>query len=161
MNIAWNRWLVIGLSFLVALYLSIYPLPMSWRWWRPEWVLLLSIYWMSVFPLTMSLFFLCTVGILQDVLEGAPLGEHPLSLLIVCYICALSYQRVRNFGIWKEAAWVFILVGIAQFPSNWAQTLLGRPSAGVYLLAPAFASAVAWPLLRGLMDSISHHYRIH
>ena len=29
-----NLYAAVGISFLVALVLSVYPLPMDWRWWR-------------------------------------------------------------------------------------------------------------------------------
>ena len=39
-----NSWLI-GFSFLVALVLMVYPLPLDWRWLRPELMCLLVIYW--------------------------------------------------------------------------------------------------------------------
>ena len=156
----WNSYLVVVASFLVALVLSVYPLPIGWRWCRPEFVLLLSIYWILVFPLTISLFFLCGVGLFQDLLEGVPLGQHSLSLVIVAYICVLSYQRVRNFGLWKEAGWIFVLVGLAQLPANWVQTMAGRPLPGLMFLIPAFTSGLIWPVIRTAMDGVCRHYRI-
>lgn len=156
----WNSYLIIVASFIVALVLSVYPLPLGLRWWRPEFVLLVAIYWMSVFPETISLFFLCAVGLFQDLLESVPLGQHGLSLIIVAYICIQSYQRVRNFALWKEAGWVFILVGVEQLSSNWVQGLAGRPLSGLIFLAPAITSALVWPFFRMGLDRVSGHYQI-
>lgn len=156
----WHSYMVILASFAVALVLAVYPLPLECRWWRPEFVLLVAIFWISVFPLTISLFFLCFVGLYQDLLEGVPFGQHSLSLVIVAYICILSYQRVRNFAIWKEAGWIFVLVGLAQLPGNWVQSMSGRPMSGLVFLAPAFSSALVWPLVKMLLDRVSRHYRI-
>ena len=157
----WNNYMIISASFVVALVLSVYPLPLEWRWWRPEFVLLVAIYWISVFPLTISLFFLCVVGLFQDLLAAVPLGQHSLSLVIVAYICIQSYQRVRNFALWKEAGWVFVLVGLAQLPGNWVQGMAGRPLSGLIFLAPALTSALIWPLFRMGMSRLSSHYRIN
>ncbi len=38
-----NLYFIVALSFLVALVLSVYPLPMDMRWWRPEFVLVVAI----------------------------------------------------------------------------------------------------------------------
>ena len=157
----WQSYLLILLSTLVALVLSVYPLPIAWRWWRPEFVMLVSIYWISVFPLTLSLGFLALTGLLQDLLEGVPLGEHGLSLIIIAYICIMSYQRVRNFSLVKESAWIFILVGLAQFPTNWVQSMSGRPISGLLFLAPALSSAILWPAIKIWLDNLSRHYRIN
>ena len=156
----WNNYLIILASFVVALVLSVYPLPLDLRWWRPEFVLLVAIYWISVFPLTLSLTFLCVVGLFQDLLNLVPLGQHSLSLIIVAYICIQSYQRVRNFALWKESGWVFVLVVLAQLPGGWVQTMAGRSLTGLIFLAPAATSALAWPLVRIGLDRVSRHYRV-
>jgi rod shape-determining protein MreD len=98
-----NLYLVMALSFLLALILSVYPLPMGMRWWRPEFVLVVAIYWIFFMPLTVSFTLLCVLGLFQDLLEGVPFGQHSLGLVIVAYICILSYQRVRNFSIWRQS----------------------------------------------------------
>jgi rod shape-determining protein MreD len=157
----WHGYVVIIASFLLALVLSVYPLALGLRWWRPEFVLLVAIYWLSVFPLSMSLLFLCLVGLLQDLLAFVPLGQHSLSLVIVAYISIQSYQRVRNFTLWKEACWVFVLVGLAQLTGNWVQSMAGRPLSGLIFLLPAFTSALAWPVCRMSLDRLSSHYRVH
>ncbi|HWV16836.1 MAG TPA: rod shape-determining protein MreD [Cellvibrio sp.] len=156
----WSKYFIVVASFLVALVLSVYPLPLSWRWWRPELVLLMTIYWVSVFPLTISLLFLCVVGLFQDLLFAVPLGQHSLAMMIVAYISIMSYRRVRNFALWKEAAWVFVLVIISQIPNAWVQTMAGRPVPGLLYIAPAITSALFWPLFRQGMERISSHYRI-
>jgi rod shape-determining protein MreD len=152
--------LLIVICFVFGLLLAVYPLPMEWRWWRPEFVLLLAIYWISVFPLTISLLFLCGVGLYQDLLEAVPFGQHSLAIIIVAYICLMSYQRVRNFALWKETCWVCLLVALAQLPGTWVQSMAGRPISGVLFLAPALSSALFWPLLRWVLDRLSSHYRI-
>ena len=157
----WNSYFIIIASFLVALVFSVYPLPMGLRWWRPEFVLIVAIYWMSVFPQTISLFFLGAVGLFQDLLEAVPLGQHGLSLVIVAYICIQSNQRVRNFVLWKEASWVFVLVGVGQLTISWVQGMAGRPLPGSIFLAPVLTSALVWPLCRMGLDRVSSHYRIN
>ena len=157
----WKRYFIIVASILVALILSVYPLPLGIRWWRPEFVLLVAIYWMSAFPETISLLFLCVVGLFQDLLEAVPLGQHGLSLVIVAYICIQSHQRVSNFSVWKEAGWIFVLVGVQQLASNWVQSLTARPLSGLIFLGPAFTSALVWPFFRIGLDKVSGHYRIN
>jgi rod shape-determining protein MreD len=77
-----NLYFIVALSFLVALVLSVYPLPMDMRWWRPEFVLVVAIYWIFFMPLTVSFTLLCALGLFQDLLEGVPFGQHSLGLVI-------------------------------------------------------------------------------
>ena len=156
-----NLYFAIAVSVIVALLLSVYPLPMDMRWWRPEFVLVVAIYWIFLMPTTVSFTLLCALGVFQDLLEGVPFGQHSLGLVIVAYICILSYQRVRNFSILRQAAWVFILVGVAQLTDNWVQGMAGRPLSGVQFLYPALTSALIWPLCSWWLDGMTHRYRHH
>ena len=158
---SWNLYLLIALSFVLALVLSVYPLPMDMRWWRPEFVLLVAIYWIFFMPQNFSLLLLCALGLFQDLLEGVPFGQHSLGLVIVAYICMLSYQRVSNFSVWKQAAWVFVLVGIAQLTDNWVQGMAGRPLSGAQFLYPALSSALLWPLCNLWLNLLTRRHRLH
>lgn len=153
-----NLYFIVALSFLVALVLSVYPLPMDMRWWRPEFVLVVAIYWIFFMPLTVSFTLLCALGLFQDLLEGVPFGQHSLGLVIVAYICILSYQRVRNFSIWRQSGWIFVLVGIAQLTDNWVQGMAGRPLSGVQFLYPALTSALLWPMCSWWLNGMTHRY---
>ena len=156
-----NLYVIMVFSFLLALLCSVFPLPMDMRWWRPEFVLVVAIFWMFFMPQAMSLVALCLLGLFQDLLEGVPLGQHSLGLLIVAYICVLSYQRVSNFSLWKQATWVFVLVGLAQLTDNWVQGMAGRPLSGAQFLYPALTSACLWPLCSLWLNLHTRKYRLH
>lgn len=154
-----NRWLIVA-SLLLAMLLAIYPLPLDWRWWRPEFVLLLIIYWVLVLPENMSLTLFWLLGLSQDLIEGTPLGQHALGVVIVSYICLQSYQRVRNYGLWQQACWIFVLVGISQLTANWVYTMAGGRAPGLYFLYPALTSALLWPLCSRLFDRLRQFYAV-
>jgi len=153
-------YLVMLATFALALLLSIYPLPLAWRWWRPEFVLMIAIYWIFVLPLNTSMIALCVLGLFQDLLESTPFGQHGLALVIVAYVCLLSYQRVRNYSLWQQSCWVFVLIGVAQLTDNWVQAVSGRPVSGLEFLLPAFASACFWPLCFMGLEIVRRRYRI-
>lgn len=96
-------------------------------------------------PLTISLLLLGLLGLFQDLLEGVPFGQHSLGLIIVAYIGMLSYQRVVNYSVWRQATWVFVLVALAQLTDIWVQSMVGRPPSGFQFLYSAFTSALLWP----------------
>ncbi|MGD8175457.1 rod shape-determining protein MreD [Marinimicrobium sp. ARAG 43.8] len=154
-----NRWLI-GVAVVVALMLAVYPLPLEWRWWRPEFLMLVVIYWVFVLPDQISLTLVFLLGLVQDLVEGTALGEHALGLVIVAYIGLQSYRRVANFALWQQACWVFLLVGIAQVTSNWVHTLDGGHVGGMQFLYPALTSALLWFPLHLLFEALRHRYRI-
>ncbi len=147
-------------SFLVALLLSIYPLPMEFRWWRPEFVLMVAIYWVIVFPFSVSLVALCVLGLFQDLLEAVPFGQHSLGIVVVAYICLFSYQRVRNFNLAKQMISIFVMITIAQLTDNWVQGMAGRPLVGISFIYAAFTSALFWPVVRYSLDFFGHKLRV-
>lgn len=153
-----NLYFVIAVSLLVALLLSVYPLPMELRWWRPEFVLMVALYWIFFMPIRVSFTLLCVLGLFQDLLESVPFGQHSLGLVIVAYIAILSYQRVRIFSIWRQSGWIFILIGIAQLTDNWVQGMAGSPLSGIQFLYPALTSALLWPVCNWWLNGMTHRY---
>lgn len=157
---SFNLYLLVFSSFLMALLLSVYPLPMECRWWRPEFVLLVAIYWIIAMPFNISLLALCGLGLFQDLLEGVPFGQHSLGLIVVSYFCLFSYQRLRNFNWLKQSVSVFFMVTIAQLTDNWVQGMAGRPLAGMNFVFSAVTSAIVWPLVRYLLDYLANKMRV-
>lgn len=154
-----NRWLV-PVALVLAMTLAVYPLPLEWRWWRPEFVMLVVIYWVFTLPDHVSLTQVALLGLIQDLVEGTPLGQHALGLVIVTYIGLQSYRRVSNYALWQQGCWVFVLVGIAQLTSNWVHSLSGGDVSGLQFLYPALISALLWPLVHLSFEGLRHRYRI-
>lgn len=156
-----NLYFLLFASFFLALLLSVYPLPMEYRWWRPEFVLIVAIYWIIAMPFTISLLALCALGLFQDLLEGVPFGQHSLGFIVVSYLCLFSYQRVRNFNLLKQMVSIFIMISFAQVTDNWVQGMAGRPLAGMHFIYAAISSAIAWPLVRYLLDYCGHKLHVN
>lgn len=145
---------LVAVSFLLAMLLSILPLPIDWAWFRPEFVALLVIYWVMALPDRMGVGIAFAVGLVQDVVENATLGQHALALVAVAYVCVLSYQRIRNYALWQQSAWVFVLVGIHQLFWNWVHSLNGPAAQSLVFLVPALVSALLWPIVLIAMEAL-------
>lgn len=155
-----NRW-VIPVSFLAGLVLAIFPLPRELFWWRPEFIPLLLIYWLLVFPEQVSIIWVFVIGCLLDILTGTALGQHALSMLVICYVCFLSYQRMRQYSVWQQVIFVFVLVGLHQLVGNWVHSLQGGVAPSLSFLLPALTSALLWPFTWISMERTRIFYRIN
>ncbi|UTF59673.1 rod shape-determining protein MreD [Gilvimarinus sp. DA14] len=155
-----GQYLLVLTTLLFALLLDIYPLPFDYQIFRPQFVLLVVIYWINVLPQSTSMTLLLVLGLVQDIVVGTPLGQHPLMLTVVGYLCLRTYRRVRHFARWQAALWVFFLVVLAQLLAYWVQSLLGREFAAAEFMLPALASASVWPLLSLLLDGLRRRHRI-
>ncbi len=58
------------------------------------------------------------LGLLLDLIEGAPLGQNALTLSLLAYLFLLLYQRFRVYSIWQQAVLVFVLLGIGSWWSS-------------------------------------------
>ena len=150
---------VIIISFIVALLLSALPLPESLQAWRPEWVLLVLLYWVVALPDRIGIGAAWILGIVLDVLEGSLLGLNALALTVVAYCSLLLYQRIRMFSWFQQALFVFVLVAVNQIISHWIKGILGASVQTLIFLIPALISALLWPwvfvVLRGVRRSFN------
>ncbi|MCV6627875.1 MAG: rod shape-determining protein MreD [Cellvibrionaceae bacterium] len=153
------RW-IIPLSYGLMLVLMVYPLPMGYRWLRPEFVALLSIYWVVRQPAQLGVGLAFGVGLLQDLVQGSVVGQHALALVMTIYVCQLLVQRLGNYGLLYQMLWIFALIVLHELFLLWISMLIGREVRMVYFWGPALMSALMWPLLSHLMDRIRWYWRM-
>lgn len=147
-------------SFLMALVLMVIPLAGMWAWLRPEFCILLVIYWCIYFPQQFGLISACLVGLVLDLIEMSPLGFNVLGALLVAYICHMVYQRVRNYVLWHQGVWVFVLVGLFELFSNWLGGFYDRAIDTPYFLAAAVVSGLLWAPLVRLFEQLQIRLRL-
>ncbi|WP_163649896.1 rod shape-determining protein MreD [Modicisalibacter sp. 'Wilcox'] len=141
-------WVTLGL----ALCLQAMPLPDAWLIWRPDWLGLMLIYWCLVAPRRVGVFHGFVLGLLIDLVEGAPLGQNALVLSLLAYLSLLLYSRMRAYALIQQAVLVFVLLGIAQLVEQWLRTIFGPFAINLAFLLPALIGAVLWPWLFTLLQ---------
>ena len=147
-------------SFLIAFVLIVIPLSGIWAWLRPELCILLVIYWCVYFPQRFGLLSACIVGFSLDLIDMSPLGFNVLGVLLVAYICHMVYQRVRNYVLWHQGVWAFVLVGLFQLFSNWLGGFYDRSIDAPYFLLAAVVSGILWVPLVKLLEKLQIHLRL-
>jgi len=103
------RW-VIYVSFLAAMVLDILPLPAWINWLRPEWTLLVLIYWTMAMPEAVGIVWACVLGLFLDLLNGTLFGLHAFSMIVVVYIVIKLHKRLRVYPLMQQTAIVFLLL---------------------------------------------------
>lgn len=151
---------MILLSFAVAFALSIVPLPDAVAPLRPEWVVLVLVYWCMALPERVGVGAGWVTGLLLDVLRGGLLGQHALTLAIVAWLTLQLYQRLRVFPAWQQAASVFVIVLVHLTLQLWIKGISGAPDATWQWFLPAVTSALVWPLVFIVLRAFRRGFRI-
>lgn len=137
-------WVIVA-SFVVALMLTMMPLPEWARFIRPQWVTMVLIYWCMALPGRVSVGWGWVMGLLLDVAHGSVLGQHALSLTLIAYVVTLLYQRLRLFPLSQQAIIVALLIFMQLLVTLWIKGATGAaPDSWSYWLT-ALTSAVLWP----------------
>jgi rod shape-determining protein MreD len=135
----------ITLTALVALILTVLPLPTSLDVLRPAFLVLTVLYWSINMPRAagIGLGFLC--GLLLDVFQGPVLGEHALALSIVAYIAVREHQRIRSKPAFQQSLVVFALLASYEFVVFAIDGWTGHPVTSPLRWLHCLTGAIVWP----------------
>lgn len=155
---------VILVSFFAAMILAVVTFPNNLPWefgfLRPDWVLLVLIYWVIALPHRVGVFTAWVIGLMMDVLLGALLGQHALIFLLVAYIAQNLYQRLRMFAVWQQSMVVFALIGLSHLLGFWLERAIGAKEWSWWLMLPAIMSAFVWPWMFLLLRALRRFFSV-
>ena len=151
---------VIIFSFIVALALTVFPLPDWLAVVRPEWVTLVLIYWCMALPNRVGVISAWIIGLMLDVLRVGLLGQNALALCIIAYITLKLYQRLRVFPLWQKALSVFVLVALSQMLYLWVKGITGQPIDLMTYWLPSLSSMIAWPLVFITLRALRRKFKV-
>jgi rod shape-determining protein MreD len=132
----------IYLSLFVALILTVMPMPQLVKLARPDWVLLVLMYWTMALPQRISVGTAFFSGFIVDVLVGTVLGVNALAFSVVIFIVAQHHLKIRNFSIVQQSLLVGLLLALYQLLLFWLSHFL----TGVY-----FMPQYLWPVVTGML----------
>lgn len=141
------------LTTAVALVLTIVPLPQVINVGRPDWVLLLIIYWSLNAPMLVGLTYAWICGLLIDVLIGSLIGQHALAFVLVATLTHRFQLRMRIFPVVQQAVGVLVMIALYHFLVFWIDGIVGSTVTSWTRWLPALVGAVLWPLLVAVLDT--------
>ncbi len=139
-------------TYVIALTLMVMPMPATLDVFRPDWVTLVMLYWVIALPHRVSIGTALILGVLSDVLLGSIVGVHALGMVVVAYLAARNFQRIRNFALIQQAVVIAVLILLKRFIIFEANVFLHDAEFTLSYFWPVLTSAVFWlwvfPLLR-------------
>ncbi|MEJ2212494.1 MAG: rod shape-determining protein MreD [Gammaproteobacteria bacterium] len=147
--------LVFG-SFILALLLTIVPVPDWAMHLRPQWLTLMVIYWCLTTPENVGMTIAWITGLLLDVMTGNLIGLHALTQSIIAFLVLNIYQRTRIFPLWQQSLVVFALLLLEHVIHFWILGLTADIHPGKeYWLKPVVGLFI-WPWLFIILGEIRH-----
>ena len=117
-------------------------------------------YWVIALPHRIRLVTAWIVGMIVDVLLGGLLGQHALSYVIVTYVAASVYQRLRMFSVWQQGAVIFVILGLSHIVGFWIESIAGLSQWSLWYILPAVTGALLWPWVFLLLRSLRRRYAV-
>lgn len=142
------------LGFIVALILSIIPMPHMLSLFRLPWVLFLVLYIEYFLPGNFKLTGLLLVGLILDVLFSTVIGEHSFALLLVTWIASSKSRRFHYFSMMQQMCLIGFFCLLYQSLISFIDVLFGFNYNLFMPLASAMLAMFIWPWLRLVGDSL-------
>ena len=158
---AYHGGIVILASFGVAVVLTMVPIPDEWKFYRPEWVARVWIYWCLALPHRIGVFTGWTVGLLLDVAYGNLLGQYALSFAIMAYMSYLLHVRIRLYPILQQSLIILLLVALSQMIVLWIKGITGQTPQSWAYWTPSITSMLVWPWLFFLLRALRRLYGVN
>lgn len=153
-----QNFFIIPFTFVVALILTMLPMPEWTIWLRPAWVLMVLIYWSMEMPYRVNVGIAWILGVLLDVLNGTMLGEHALALTVVVYLVVRMHSQLRMSPLLQQGLVIFLLVLIYQFVLFCIQGFVGDLPHGWLYWASSVTSMLLWPWVSSIMRDCKRRF---
>jgi len=141
------RRLPMVLSALVALGLAVLPLPTVLEPLRPDFLVLVVIYWCVESPRAGGLGLAFVSGLALDLVQGVVLGQHALALTLMGAWATHLRLRIRVFSVLTQCLTIFALLTGYQFVLFWVDGATGNPVTAFSRWLSPFIGALLWPAL--------------
>ncbi|PCS23833.1 rod shape-determining protein MreD [Candidatus Enterovibrio escicola] len=159
-NSIFRGYLIIWLSFIIALILQTAPWPSELTPFRPSWVLLVAFYWVLALPHRVNVGTALILGLLWDLMLGSTLGIHGLMMSILVYIVALNFQLLRNMSLWQQATLLLPLTLAGKVLEFLGEYLVSGVKFYPELLLSGVLNFILWPWLFLLLRRVRRQFSI-
>jgi rod shape-determining protein MreD len=137
----------LGLLFfsLVAAYLlTVLPWSGAWLLARPDFVLVVLLFWTIHEPRTIGQGMAFALGLLMDVSDSMLLGQHAFAYVIAVFGAQVFRVRILAFGLGEQTLHVLGLTIAASVVMLLLNLLLGANFPGVAFFISPVLTAIAW-----------------
>lgn len=139
------------ISFIVAIFLTLLPLPQALLWYRPAFVAMWVLYWLIALPDTFGLGTAWLVGLLLDALIGATLAEHAMAMVIIAALTIRLQRQLQMATLWQQSLVIALFIFVYQTTIMIVQGMLGQANTLNWFWLSAVTTGLCWPFMSLLL----------
>jgi rod shape-determining protein MreD len=146
--------LLVWITALIALVLTLLPLPQWLAVVWPNLLLLTVLYWSTMTPAVGGMLLGFAAGLALDVLGGAQLGQHALAFSLLTYLAIKLHLLTRAKPLFEQA--IFALLALVLYEATlWAIDGFSSRSTGSWMRwMHVGTGAILWPIIVGLLGRL-------
>ncbi len=148
---------IIILSIIIAIILMLIPFTESIRFFRPEWVVMVLIYWAMALPRRVGVGLAWFTGLAIDLIMGGALGVFAFSYALVIYMVLRFHLQLRQYPLWQQALSILSLVLLVQLMN----VLLSPRTTGWHVWLPAVTSTIMWPIVFAVLRKLRRTFHVN
>lgn len=137
----------VSASLAVAFLLYLLPWAGFGLMLRPDFVLLVLIYWLLRTPHLCNIGTAWLMGMLVDLASGDLFGQHALAYVVVAYFALYYQKRATLFNHWQQAGYVFMLLLVSQVTLLVLKLFGGADLPGWGYFLPSVTGVLLWHLV--------------
>lgn len=149
----------IATALLIALSLTIIPLPDLCLGLRPPWTLLLILYLQFFLPDYFNLITLLIIGLILDTLLSSVIGEHAFALCFVTWIANKKVRRFNFFSMGQQIALIGFFCLFYKMILFTIDAFLDYQVTFAMSLGSSLISMLLWPWIKLLAESTLRKYQ--
>lgn len=146
---------IIYLSLLAALLCQLFPWVGQGIIFRPDFMLVVLLYWLLRVPNACNVGTAWLVGLLVDLATGSLLGQHALSFTLTAILGLLYQRRLVLFNTWQLAGYVFMLLVFERIAVLLLKLFAGNENPGWHYFWPILTSMLMWQGMVFIFGSIT------
>ncbi len=154
-----NGWMIVA-TLVVALLFHAAPLPLDWRWFRPELVMLTLFYWSLALPHRVGIVSAAATGLLVDIINGSTVGALAMGMVVADVFILLNYQRIRQFDGLQQSVTLGVLVALALLVEHWLMLAIGLGGTGLAFLWSVPLTLLCWLPLRATLRRLRRQFEV-
>ncbi|GIU25844.1 rod shape-determining protein MreD [Shewanella hafniensis] len=155
-----NGRFIVWVTLFIGVISQIMPLPSAVDTWRPDWLLMIVLYWSIALPHRYNILTAWMLGLVLDILLGATLGVRSLAMSLVIYVAILHCQRLRNFPKWQQSLVIMLLICMYHLVIYWVEFVMQEAVFDTDLFLPAISGLVIWPWIFWILRRVRRHYKV-